>query len=100
LDGRGSLRMLALSLVKRGLRLIDGLLSPFTLLLPGGLFPCPFALAVLLLPFVGRSGLPLRRLVGRSGESLLRSAAFRFAGSCPRFVSVAQIGGQFGMLAE
>ena len=92
--------MLALSLVKRGLRLIDGLLSPFTLLLPGGLFPCPFALAVLLLPFVGRSGLPLRRLVGRSGGSLLRFAGFRFAGSCRRFVSVAQIGGQFGMLAE
>jgi hypothetical protein len=36
LDGRGSVRMLALSLVKRRLRLIDDLLSAFTLLLPGG----------------------------------------------------------------
>jgi hypothetical protein len=61
------------------LRLGDGLLPVFVLFLPGGLFPCPRAIAALLLPFVGDSGLPLRRLVGRPGGSLLRFAAGRLA---------------------
>jgi hypothetical protein len=43
------------------LRLVDGLLPMFALFLPGGLFPRPLAIAALLLPFVGDSGLLLER---------------------------------------
>jgi predicted lysophospholipase L1 biosynthesis ABC-type transport system permease subunit len=67
--------MLPFSLVQRRLRLVDGLLPAFALFLPGGLFPRPLAIAALLLPFVGDSGLLLRRLVGRPGGCLLRFAA-------------------------
>ena len=67
--------MLPFSLVQRRLRLVDGLLPVFALFLPGGLFPRPLAIAALLLPFVGDSGLLLRRLVGRPGGCLLRFAA-------------------------
>jgi hypothetical protein len=80
-DGRGSLRMLPLSFVKRRFRLIDGPLSPFTLLLQGSLFPCPFVLAVLLLAFISQSDLALRRLVDGAGGGLPRLAAFRLAGA-------------------
>ena len=79
LDGSGSVRMLPFGLVQRRLRLVDGLLPVFALFLPGGLFPRPLAIAALLLPFVGDSGLLLRRLVGRPGGCLLRFAAGRLA---------------------
>ena len=65
-----------------------------------GLFPRPFTLAALLFPFVGESGLPLRRLVDGAGGGLLRCTAFRLAGSFRRSFAAAQIGGQFGVLAE
>ena len=42
----------------------------FTFLLPGGRFPRPLKLAAPLLPLVGESGLPLRRLVDGSRGSL------------------------------
>ena len=84
LDGRGPLRVLPLGLVQRRLRLVDGLLPAFTLLLPGGLFPRPFTLAPLLLPFEGESGLSLRRLVDGAGGRLLRLWAFRLAGGFRR----------------
>jgi hypothetical protein len=80
LDSNGSLRMLALGLVERRLRLVDGLLPAFPLLLPGGFFPRPFTIAALLLPFVGGSCLPLRRLVDRLEGSLLRFAGLRACG--------------------
>ena len=61
------LRMLPLGLFQRRLRLVDGLLPAFTLLLPGGLFARPFTLAPFLLLFEGESGLSLRRLVDGAG---------------------------------
>src|SRR6202163_1153625 len=45
LDGGGPLRVLLLGLVQRSLRLVDRLLTTFTLLLPGGLLLRPFKLA-------------------------------------------------------
>ena len=63
LDGGGPLRVLLLGLVQRSLRLVDRLLTAFTLLLPGGLFLRPFKLAAPLFPFVGESGLSFRSLV-------------------------------------
>jgi hypothetical protein len=54
------------------LRLVDGLLPTFSILLPGRLLLRPFAVALFLVPFVGESGLPLRSLVGRTGRSFLR----------------------------
>src|SRR5713101_1960826 len=80
LDGSGSFCMLPLSLVQRRLRLVDGLLPVFALFLPGSLFHRPLAIAALLLPFVGDSGLPLHRLVGRPGGGLVRFAAGWLAG--------------------
>jgi hypothetical protein len=71
-----------------------------TLLLPGGLFPRSFALAVLPFPFVGESGLPLRRLVDGAGGSLLGFGPLRRADAFRRSSVAAQIGGQFGMFAE
>jgi hypothetical protein len=50
LDDGGPLPVLLLGLVQRSLRLVDGLLTPFTVLLPGGLFLRPFT----------RDTLPLR----------------------------------------
>jgi hypothetical protein len=82
------------------LRLVDGLLPTFSLLLPGGLFLRPFTLAGPLLPFVGECGLPLRRLVDWPGGSLLRLVACRLAAGVRRSTFAAQIAGQFGMLAE
>jgi len=60
--------MLPLGLVQRRLRLVDSLLPAFTLLLPGGLFPGPFQLVAPLFPFLGESGLALRRLVDQTDE--------------------------------
>src|SRR4051794_35833062 len=62
LDSRGPLRVPLLGLVQGGLRLVDRLLTAFTLLLPGGLFLRPFKLAARLLSLVGESGHPLRSL--------------------------------------
>src|SRR6478672_493292 len=93
LDGRGSLRMLPLSCFQRRLRLVDGLLAAFTLLLPGDLFARPFTLAPFLLLFEGESGLSLRCLVDRTGGRLLRLMAFRLPDGFRRSFAVAQIGG-------
>ena len=99
LDGGGPLRVLLLGLVQRSLRLVDRLLTAFTVLLPGGLFPRPFTFAARLFPFVGESGLPFRRLVDGARGSFLLLLAFRLAGRLRRF-SAAKIGGQLGMFAE
>jgi hypothetical protein len=65
LDRRGSLRMPALSVVQRRLRLVDGALPKFALLLPGSWL---YRLATLALPFVRLRCLPIRRaLSGRAG---------------------------------
>ena len=92
LDGRGPLSLLPLGLVQRRLRLVDGLLPVFALFLPGGLFPRPLAIAALLLPFVGDSGLLLRRLsAGREDVCFglrpggLRAALDGRAMASPRF---------------
>jgi hypothetical protein len=50
LDRCGRLFVLALGFVERRLRLADGALPTFTILLPDGLLPRPVALAVLLPP--------------------------------------------------
>jgi hypothetical protein len=50
LDRCGGFSVLAFTGVKRRLRRVDGLMPPFTLFLPGGRFPCTFAVALLLLP--------------------------------------------------
>ena len=92
--------MLPFGSIKRRLRLVDRLLAAFTLLLPGGLFPCLITFAARLLPSVGESRLPLRGLVCGLGRTLMRFPAFRRAGSFRSFSAPAQIGGQFGMFAE
>ena len=71
LNGRGPLRVLLLGLVQCSLRLVDCLLTAFTVLLLGGLFARPFALSPLLLLFEGESGLSLRRLVDGARGRLL-----------------------------
>jgi hypothetical protein len=58
LDGGDPLGMFALGCIERRLRLVDGLLPAFALLLPGRLLPGFFALATLPLAFVGLGGLP------------------------------------------
>jgi hypothetical protein len=63
LDGGGPLRVLLLGLVQRSLRLVDRLLTAFTLLLPSGLLLRQFKLVAPLLPFVGESDFPLGSLV-------------------------------------
>jgi hypothetical protein len=63
LDGGSSLRVFLLGLVQRSLRLVDRLLTAFTLLLPSGLFLRPFKFAARLLPLIGESGLSLRSLI-------------------------------------
>lgn len=83
LDGGGPPRVLLLGLVQRGLRLVDHLLTAFTVLLPGRLFARSFALTPLLLLFEGESGLSLRRLVDGARRRLRRSTAFRLAGGLP-----------------
>ena len=91
--------MLLLGLVQCSLRLVDRLLTAFTLLLPGGLFARPFALAALLLLFEGESGLSLRRLVDGARGTVcfaLRPFDLRAAFVGP----AAKIGGQLGMFAE
>jgi hypothetical protein len=92
-------RVLLLGLVQRSLRLVDRLLTAFTVLLPGGLFARPFALAPLLLLFEGESGLSLRRLVDGARGRLPRFTAFRLAGRL-RWPGAAKIAGQFSVLAE
>ena len=99
LDGGGHLRVLLLGLVQRSLRLVDRLLTAFTVSLPGGIFLRAFALLVPLLAFVGGSSLPLRRLVDGARGRLLGLMAFRFGGS-RRWSGAAKIRGQFGFLAE
>jgi hypothetical protein len=71
--------MIPLGLVQRGLRPVDGQLQAFSLLLPGGLFPRPFLIPALLLPFVGKSSFPLGRLVDGAGGRFFRFAASRLA---------------------
>ena len=93
LYGRGPLRVLLLGLVQRSLRLVDRLLTAFTVLLPGGLFLRPFKLAAPLFPFVVESGLSLRSLVDGAGGRLLGLTALRLAGGFRRSFAVAQIGG-------
>jgi len=100
LDGRRPTRILALGLVQRRLRLVDGLLPARALHLPGGVLPRPLALAALPLPFVFESGLPLRRLVNGAGGWLFRLLAARLAGRFRRFSGAPQVGGQLCMLAE
>src|SRR5258708_18965549 len=63
LDGGGPLRVPLLGLVQRSLRLVDRLLTAFTLLLPGRLFARPFKLAARQLSFLRQSRLPLPRLL-------------------------------------
>jgi hypothetical protein len=99
LDGGGPLGVLLLGLVQYSLRLVDGLLPAFTVLLPGCLFARPFTLAPLLLLFEGESGLLFRSLVDWAGGRLLRLMAFRLAGGF-RWSAAAKIGGLFGMFAE
>src|ERR1700730_13182864 len=70
LDGGDPLGMFALGYIERRLRLVDGLLPAFALLLPGRLLPGLFALATLPLAFVGLGGLPIDRLVGGRGRVL------------------------------
>jgi len=77
LDDGGPLRVLLLGLVQRSLRLVDRLLTPFTLLLPGGLFLRPFKLAAPPFPFVVESGLSFRNLIDGARGRLLRPWAFR-----------------------
>jgi hypothetical protein len=72
LDGGGPPRVLLLGLVKRSLRLVDGLLTAFTVLLPGGLFARPFTLAGPPFPFVVESGLSFRNLIDGARGRLLR----------------------------
>ena len=72
LDGRGFLRVLPLGGFQRCLRLVDGLLASFTLLLPGSLLARPFPLAPFLLFFESESGLSVSGLVDREGRRLLR----------------------------
>src|SRR4051794_25281955 len=91
--------MLLLSLVQRSLRLVDRLLTAFTVLLPRSLFLRLFKLAPLLLLFEGESGLLFRSLVDRARGRLLRLSAFRLAGGF-RWSTAAKIGGQLGMFAE
>jgi hypothetical protein len=98
LDGGDPLRVLLLSLVQRSLRLVDRLLTAFTLLLPGGLFARPFTLAPLLFLFEGESGLSFRSPVD-GAIGLLRLMAFRLAGGF-RWSAAAKISGQLGMFAE
>jgi hypothetical protein len=62
-------RVLLLRFFKSRLRLVDGLLPAFALLLPGRLLPGFFALATLPLAFVGLGGLPIDRLVGCAEDS-------------------------------
>jgi hypothetical protein len=88
LDGGGLLRVLLLGLVQRSLRLVDRLLTAFTVLLPGGLFLRPFKLAALLFPFVVESGLSLRSLVDGAGGRLLRLTALRPCGLRAAFVGL------------
>ena len=99
LNGRGPLRVLLLGLVQCSLRLVDCLLTAFTVLLLGGLFARPFTLSPLLLLFEGESGLSLRRLVDGARGRLLCLCAFRLAGGL-RWPGAAKIGGQLSMLAE
>lgn len=99
LEGGGLLRVLPLGLVQRSLRLLDRLLTAFTVLLPGCLFLRPFELAARPFPFVGESGLPFRGLVDGARGRLLRLWAFRLAGGFP-WSAGAKIGGQLGMFAE
>lgn len=91
--------MLLRSLVQRSLRLVDSLLTAFPVLLPGGLFACPYTLAPLLLLFEGESGPSFRSLVDGARGRLLRLMAFRLAGGF-RWYLAAKIGGQLGMFAE
>src|SRR5205814_9935933 len=99
LDAGGSLRVLLLGLVQRSLRLVDHLLTAFTLLLPGGLFLRPFKLAAPPFPFVVESGLSFRNLIDGARGRLLRLWAFRLAGGL-RWSAAAKIGGKLGMFAE
>src|SRR3981081_1596555 len=93
--------MLAFGGVERLLRLVDFPLPAFTLLKRRRLLPRTFSLALLLLLLVGESGLPFRRLVDRPGGAPRRFLDLRLAASLLWFfVTVAQIGGEFGMLAE
>jgi hypothetical protein len=83
LDGGGPLRVLLLGLVQRSLRLVDGLLPAFTVLLPGGLFARPFKLAAPTFPFVVESGLSFRNLIdgarGRASSPLGLSTCGRLS---------------------
>jgi hypothetical protein len=85
--------MLPLSLVQDRLRLTDGLLPAFALLLPRGLFPLQFTRAALLLSFIGESYLPLCRPVDRAGRWLVRLAAFGLAGGFRRPRAATEIRG-------
>ena len=67
----GPSRVLLLRFFKSRLRLVDGLLPVFALLVPSCLFLGFLSLAALPLPFVRLSGLPIRRLV-RLGRRFLR----------------------------
>jgi hypothetical protein len=71
-----------------------------TILLPERLFRRPFALAVLLLPFIGENGLTLRRLIAGARGRALRLAAFRLSGGFCRSSAVAEFGRQQGMLKD
>jgi hypothetical protein len=91
------LRVLRLRFVQGRLRLVDGLLLVFALLLPGRLLLGPLALATLALPFVRLSRLPVRRLV-RLGKRLLRLGWWLVSGLRPSIL--AEVLRQFGVFAE
>ena len=91
--------MLLLGFVQCSLRLVDRLLTAFTVLLPGGLFARSFALTPLLLLFEGESGLSRRRLVDGTEEGFFAFGPFGlravfFSPEPPRLV------GSSSMLAE
>src|SRR5258708_24729830 len=99
LDGGDPLRVLVLGLVQHSMRLVDRLLTAFTLLLPGGLFLRPFQLAAPPFPFLVESGLSFRSLVAGARGRLFHLWAFRLPGGF-RWSPAAKIGGQLGVFAE
>ena len=65
-------RVCSFGLIQGRLRLVDNPLAAFALLLPGGLFPCLFALMARFFPFVSKSGFLLGGFVWGTGRVLLR----------------------------
>jgi hypothetical protein len=88
IEGSSLLLMDPLGPVHSFLRLIDCVLTPFALFCSGDFSPRLFSLAMLLLPFVGKSGRLLRCLVDGTRRCPLRFAALRRGGRFDRFAGV------------